>query len=183
MRAEVDRRSSLQDWLAHFGGVVGIAFVDIVDSTFVLNSHGTMNYSLVLRAYRSRAVLLATDFNGRLVDSVGDGLCAAFGSATNAYQFASGLFEDPGDPQISVRAGVHFGTVQVLGDGLVGRDMHLAARVIEHAKPRPELWVSDKAKAALEAESLRFASGISWMTSEEIELKGIPNRHRLWRAA
>jgi class 3 adenylate cyclase len=141
-----------------------------------------MNYSLILRAHRSRATLLAARLDGRLMDPLADELVAAFLSATNAYQFACELFDDPGDPQISVRAGVHFGTVQADEGSLTGRHVHLAARVMEHGHEH-ELWVSDSAKAALEAESLRLASGIAWITSEECQLKGIPNTHRLWRAA
>jgi class 3 adenylate cyclase len=178
----VNGTTSLGDWLEHSAGAIGIVFSDIVGSTLLLHRQKTMNYSLILRAHRSRAALLAARFDGRLVDPVGDGLVAAFRGATNAYQFASGLFHDPGDPHISVRAGVHFGPAQTHDEGLIGRHVHLAARVMEHGRDH-ELWVSDAAKAALEQEWLGFASGITWITSEECELKGIPDRHRLWRAA
>lgn len=174
--------TSLSGWLEGSAGAIGIVFSDIVGSTVLLHRHKTMDYSLILRAHRSQAALLAARYDGRLVTSVGDELVAAFRSAINAYQFACRLFQDPGDPRISVRAGVHFGPVRAHEEGFVGRHVHLGARVMEYGRDH-ELWVSDAAKAALEAESSRFASGIAWITSEECQLKGIPDRHRLWRAA
>jgi class 3 adenylate cyclase len=172
----------LDEWLEHSPRAIGIVFSDIVGSTLLLHRVKTKNFALILGAYKSRAVDLAARFDGRLIDSVGDELFAAFRTATDAYQFASGLFLDPGHPELSVRAGVHFGSVQVLETRLVGRSVHLGARVMEHGHDH-EFWISDAAKTALENESTTFASHIAWLDNVECELKGFPDRQRLWRAA
>jgi len=97
-------------------------------------------------------------------------------------QFASALFLDPGHAELSIRAGVHFGTVQAHDGHLVGRNVHAGVRVMQRARGH-ELWVSDEAKAALQDESVAFSSTLTWVTSEECELQGIPGSRRLWRAA
>jgi class 3 adenylate cyclase len=173
---------SLEDWLDHSPRAVGIVFTDIVGSTILIHRLETTNFSLILRAYQARALELAARFGGRVVDKVGDELFAAFRTAADAYRFASALYQDAGHPQLSVRAGVHFGTVQADEGRLVGRNVHLGARIMEHGGDH-ELWLSDAAKRALESESEAFASAITWLASVDCQLKGIPDTHRLWRAA
>lgn len=175
-------KASLDEWLEQSGHQVGIVFTDIVGSTLLVQQEKTKNYGLILRAHNSRALSLAEQCDGRVVVNVGDQLLAAFRSATNAFRFAEALFHDPGDAQLRVRAGVHFGTVRAHETGLVGRDVHIAARVMAHGRDS-ELWVSDAAKQALERESLPLAAAINWIANEECELKGISDAQRLWRAA
>ena len=178
----MNQEVSLDVWLERSPRAVGIVFTDIVGSTLLIHRLKTTNFSLILREYQSRAMQLAAGFDGRLIDRTGDELFAAFRTATGAYQFASALFEDPGHPQLIVRAGVHFGTVQSDDARLVGRNVHLGARILEYGGDH-ELWVSDAAKLALEVESAAVASSITWLTSVEAQLKGIPDAQRLWRAA
>ena len=169
----------LSDWLARSEGVVGIAFTDLVGSTSLLFSRETLNFTKLLRSHRSRAATLAAELQGRLIDATADGLLAAFPTASGAFDFASGLLEDPGQESLQIRAGVHHGRVRAEGSGLIGRNVHLGARVMQHAGDG-ELWVSDAARAALEVESPRGDD--AWLESEECELKGVPTPQRLWRA-
>ena len=170
----MNQRTDLDEWLEHSPRIVG--------STLLIHRLKTKNFALILGAYETRAASLVSRLDGRLIDSVGDELFAAFRTATGAYQFASELFRDPGHPELSVRAGVHFGSVQVLDARLVGRSVHLGARVMMHGRDH-ELWISDAEKAAIEMESATFASTIAWLGSVECELKGFPDTQRLWRAA
>jgi adenylate cyclase len=178
----MDHDTSLEDWLARSGHTVGIVFADIVGSTLLLHRLKTRNFALILGAYQTRASQLAAQYNGRLIDRIGDQLLAAFENATTAYEFGSALFDDPGHPKLTVRVGVHIGKVRAHDGHLVGRHIHFGARVVEHGRGN-ELWVSDAAKIALERESSGLASRISWITVEECELPGIPGPCRLWRAA
>jgi hypothetical protein len=45
------------------------------------------------------------------------------------------------------------------------------------------LWVSDAARSAIEARQKEASTEIVWIASDEVELKGVPGLHRLWRAA
>ena len=160
-----DESSGLEDWLARSSGVVGIVFTDIVESTILLHRLRTQTFSIILGAYQSRAVQAADICEGRVIDRVGDELLAIFGNAANAYRFAAALIRDSGHPQLDLRAGVHYGKVQAHDGRVVGRSVHVAARVMDHGHGH-ELWVSDDAKAALEGESAELASTINWITKE-----------------
>lgn len=171
----------LEDWLALRGNRVGLVFSDIVDSTLLLFQAETLNFRGLIRSHRSRANGLIKQFDGRLVEFSGDGTFSAFPRAIDAFSFASELLRDPGHAKIRLRAGVHFGRVHAEGNGLIGRDVHLGARVAEHAGD-DQLWVSDTAKLMLESESPTRAAEIDWLAHEDCDLKGVPESKRLWRA-
>lgn len=177
----MDEVRSLGDWLANHDGVAAIVFTDVVGSTRLLFTKETLDYRSMLRSHRTRARQLIAEQQGRLVSDSGDELLAVFPSATTAYSYANVLVSDPGHAGLRVRAGIHLGPVRAEGRDLVGRHVHLAARVMQHARG-PELWVHDAAKVRLEAESPGLASSIWWVANEECELKGIPDVQRLWRA-
>lgn len=173
---------SLSEWLARCNGVLGLVFTDVVGSTLLLFTRKTQAYTRLLRGYRAHAREVIESLEGRLVDEPGDELFAAFPSATSAYRFAWELFHNTGVPDLQIRAGVHYGAVSEERNVLVGRDVHLGARVMQQAEGS-ELWVSAAAKAALETESPTSAAQISWIATVEPEIEGIPHRQRLWRAA
>jgi class 3 adenylate cyclase len=173
---------SLSEWLARCNGMLGLVFTDVVGSTPLLFARKTVAYTRLLRGYRAHARELIESLEGRLIDEPGDELFAAFPSAASAYRFAWEFFHDTGVPDLQIRAGVHYGAVSEERNVLVGRDVHLGARVMQQAEGA-ELWLSDAAKAALEAESPSSAAQISWIATVELELKGIPHRQRLWRVA
>jgi class 3 adenylate cyclase len=171
----------LVDWLAQCGEAVALVFTDLVESTSLLYSQKTIDYTRMLRSHRQRAAALIRQQRGRLIDGTGDKHFAVFRTASQAYGFARDLFLAPGHPSLKIRAGVHYGAVRADASALVGRNVHLGARVMEHAAGS-ELWLSDAARRALESESPEIASAISWLHGEECALKGIPERQRLWRA-
>jgi len=172
----------LADWLAGSDGSAALVFSDIVGSTNLLYSARTLDYMGMLRAHRRRADALIRAHDGRLIGETGDELLSVFLQAAQAYAFAGDLFDDPGHGQLRIRVGVHFGTVRAEGERLAGRNVHLGARVMQHAVDR-ELWLSDAAKVALEGESPALAARIAWLARDDCDLKGIPGRQRLWRAA
>jgi class 3 adenylate cyclase len=68
---------------------------------------------------------------------------------------------------LGIRAGVHTGEVELRGVDIGGIGVHVAARVLEHAKPG-ELFVS----AAVPL--LVAGSGTEFEDRGEYELKGVP---------
>ena len=170
----------LSHWLSQCGGKAGLVFTDVVDSTLLLFERETVDYRQLLRAHASRAADLVGELEGRLVDEKGDELLAVFPSAANAYTFARELFTDTGHPKLGIRAGVHFGAVRAENKILVGRSVHFGARVMQRGE-KCEIWVSDAARSALERESPDLAAGIDWLDHDDCDLKGVPEKQRLWR--
>ena len=110
-------------------------FTDIEGSTALLGRVGQGVYAQVLADHHSiiRSGIAAHD--GREVDTQGDAFFAVFSSPTACVagvlemQQALEAHAWPGGEQVRVRMGVHTGEASVTATGLVGLDVHQAARV------------------------------------------------------
>lgn len=172
----------LEDWLNRQADEVGLAFCDVVRSTSLLFEEQTVRYADFIRMYRDRALARARVYEGRVVDETGDQILSVFPDAAAAFRYGRDLFADTGHPDLKIRVGVHVGSVRAEGERLIGRNVHYCARVMQHAADA-EFWISDAARRALESGAKRLTPEIAWIANAEIELKGIPGLHELWRAA
>jgi predicted ATPase/class 3 adenylate cyclase len=110
-------------------------FTDIEGSTALLGRLGDALYAQVLAGHHSliRAGLAA--HGGREVDTQGDAFFAVFSSpraclaAVLEMQHALAAHAWPGGERVRVRMGVHAGEAAQTAEGLVGLDVHRAARV------------------------------------------------------
>jgi class 3 adenylate cyclase len=110
-------------------------FTDIEGSTALLGRLGDGRYAQVLAGHHSliRSGLAAHD--GREVDTQGDAFFAVFSSsracvaAALEMQQALAAQAWPGGEQVRVRMGIHAGEATKASTGLVGLDVHRAARV------------------------------------------------------
>jgi predicted ATPase/class 3 adenylate cyclase/DNA-binding SARP family transcriptional activator len=133
-------------------------FTDIEGSTELLRRLGEAAYAQVLADHHRliRAGLAAHD--GREVGTQGDGFFALFSSpracvaAVIEMQRSMEAYSWPGAERVRVRMGVHTGEAAETGDGLVGLDVHRAARVAQMAHGG-QILVSETA-AALVRDSL-----------------------------
>jgi class 3 adenylate cyclase/tetratricopeptide (TPR) repeat protein len=116
-------------------GTFTFLFTDIEGSTPLLGRVGQDLYAQVLADHHSviRSGLAA--HGGREVDTQGDAFFAGFSSpaacvaAVIQMQQALAAREWPGGERVRVRMGVHTGEASVTAAGLVGLDVHRAARV------------------------------------------------------
>jgi len=76
--------------------------------------------------------------------------------------------------ELQIRAGVHVGEIETVGDDVTGVSVNVAARVAAMAGPS-EILVSSTVK------DLTPGSGLSFEDAGEHELKGVPDRWRLYR--
>jgi class 3 adenylate cyclase len=74
---------------------------------------------------------------------------------------------------VEVRAGIHTGEIDVVGDDVAGIGVHIAARVMSSAQPG-EVWVSRTVA------DLVTGSGFVFDDRGEHELKGVPGRWNLF---
>jgi class 3 adenylate cyclase len=75
---------------------------------------------------------------------------------------------------LEIRAGVHTGEVEHAGSDIQGLAVHIGARVAALAGPS-KVFVSSTVK------DLTAGSGLVFENAGEHELKGVPDRWRLWR--
>jgi adenylate cyclase len=116
-----------------------IVFTDIVGFTELTNTHGD-DVALALLERQEVLVRDALPPTSRVVKELGDGLLLWFDDACDALTTCLALqrrFEsESADPlPLWVRIGMHWGTPRRRGDDIVGRDVNLAARIVDLAAP------------------------------------------------
>jgi class 3 adenylate cyclase len=113
-------------------------------------------------------------FRGREVKSLGDGMMATFDGPTRAIRCGVAVTDAVRPLGLAVRVGLHTGEVEVIDDDDVGGiAVHIAARVGALAGPG-EVLVSGTVR------DLVAGSGINVTERGEQELKGVPDRWRLF---
>ncbi|MFY9927548.1 MAG: adenylate/guanylate cyclase domain-containing protein [Streptosporangiaceae bacterium] len=110
-------------------------FADVEGSTALLRRLGEGLYTQVLAGYRGLIRAALDTYGGQEVDTPGDGFFAVFSSpsacvaAVLDMQQAFAGFDWPAGEQLRVRMGAHTGEASRTASGLVGLDVHRAARV------------------------------------------------------
>jgi len=110
-------------------------FTDIEGSTVLLRRLREGRYAQVLADYRSLIRSGLAAHGGREVDTSGDGLFAVFPSPSACLaaaidtQAALETHAWPGGEHVRVRMGIHTGEASQTATGLIGLDVHRAARV------------------------------------------------------
>ena len=107
--------------------------------------------------------------------NAGDGFFASFDGPARAVRCARAITEAVKPLGIDVRAGVHTGEIQMIGDKIGGIAVNIGARVGSNAAPS-EVLVSQTVK------DLNAGSGLVFEDAGEHDLKGIPERWRLYKA-
>jgi class 3 adenylate cyclase len=112
-------------------------------------------------------------FRGREVKRTGDGFLASFDGPARAIRCACSIREEMRELGVAIRAGIHTGECELLGDDLAGLAVHVAARVGATAGPN-EVLVSGTVR------DLVMGSGIEFVDRGHQELKGVPGDWRLF---
>jgi len=153
-----------------------IVFTDIVDSTRTASELGDRHWREVLERHHQSAASAIGRFGGHEVKSMGDGFLATFDGPARAIRCARAILDSSQALGIRVRAGVHTGECEVMGDDVGGIAVHIAARVSALAGPS-EVLVSRTVK------DLVAGSGLEFDDRGEHTLKGVPDVWHLYAAA
>ena len=150
-----------------------ILFTDIVGSTERATELGDERWSELLASHHAAVRTELERFDGRELDTAGDGFLASFEAPGQAVRSAAAIVDAVRDLGLSVRAGVHTGECERIGDKLGGLAVHIGARVCAEAGPS-EVLVSSTVRDLLAGSGLAFADrGLR-------ALKGIPGDWRLY---
>ncbi|MBA4180532.1 MAG: hypothetical protein C0506_08090 [Anaerolinea sp.] len=159
-----------------------VLFTDIVGFTEFTALRGDLE-ALALLSRQEEIVRASLPGSARVVKELGDGLLLWFPDACAALDFALEL-QDRYDQEnatdvmpIWVRMGMHWGTQTRRRDDIVGHDVNVASRIVNHAGPG-EILLSDATLAAI------GTSAGSYQFDElgPVVMKGIPAPVRLYRA-
>ncbi|MGZ4131866.1 MAG: adenylate/guanylate cyclase domain-containing protein [Actinomycetota bacterium] len=154
--------------------LTSILFTDIVGSTERVAELGDRAWREILARHDDTVREQLERFDGMEVDTAGDGFLARFDGPARGVRCAQGIVESVRPLGIEVRAGVHTGEVELVGDRIEGIAVHTGARVAALAGAS-EVLVSSTVK------DLVAGSGLTFEDVGEHELKGVPDRWRLYR--
>jgi pimeloyl-ACP methyl ester carboxylesterase len=150
-----------------------VLFTDIAGSTERAAALGDRRWRDVLAGYYGTARRELARFRGREVDTAGDGLFAAFDGPARAVRCAEAISAGVRSLGIEVRAGLHTGECEMIGDKVGGIAVHIGARVASLARPG-EVLVSNTVKDLVAGSGLTFAErGVH-------ALKGVPGEWPLF---
>ena len=149
-----------------------VLFVDVVSSTERATRLGDQRWRELLDTYHNVAARLIDRYGGRRVSTSGDGFLATFEIPADAVLCAGAIAEAVRALDIDIRAGVHTGEIEIVGDDVAGIGVHIAARVMSTAAPG-EVLVSRTVC------DLVTGSGLAFEERGEHELKGVPGRWAL----
>ena len=150
-----------------------VLFTDIVGSTERAVELGDHQWRDLLEQHHSIVRSELYRFRGREVDTAGDGFFATFDGPARAIRCACAIQEAVAKIGLTIRAGLHTGECEVMGDKVSGIAVHIGARVMGKAGPG-EVLVSNTVK------DLVAGSGLSFNDRGLNALKGIPDEWRLF---
>ncbi|MEA2472225.1 MAG: hypothetical protein QOE06_140 [Thermoleophilaceae bacterium] len=153
-----------------------VLFTDIVDSTRTASELGDRAWRDVLGRYQRVVSAQLERFGGREVKSTGDGHLATFDGPARAIRCAREILDGSEPLGIRLRAGMHTGECEVMGDDIGGMAVHIAARVSSLAGSG-EVLVSRTVK------DLVVGSGIEFADRGAHTLKGVPDEWPVYAAA
>jgi pimeloyl-ACP methyl ester carboxylesterase len=152
-----------------------VLFLDVAASTERATQLGDAAWRDVLNAYYGIVRKELARFRGRETNNAGDGFLATFDGPARAVRCALAIAGAVKQLGIDVRAGVHTGECEVMGDNVGGIAVHTGARIMAQAAPGGVL-VSGTVK------DLVSGSGIGFADAGVHALKGIPGEWRLHAA-
>jgi class 3 adenylate cyclase len=150
-----------------------ILFTDIVGSTERAAGVGDRKWKQLLHGHYEFAGPALERHDGRLVRTTGDGLLARFDGPSRAIGCAVEMRDGARALDLEIRAGIHTGEIEVLGEDIAGIAVHIANRVQSLADPG-ELLASSTAKDLVAGSAFKFED------RGEYELKGVPGRWQLF---
>ena len=153
--------------------LVTVLFTDIVGATERVATLGDRGWRELLTRHHSIVRKQLERFRGREIDTAGDGFLATFDGPARAVRAACAMRDAVRPLGIQIRAGLHTGECEVIGEKLGGIAVHTGARVAALASP-DEVLVSSTVKDLVAGSGLRFQErGLH-------VLRGVPGEWRLF---
>lgn len=148
-----------------------LLFTDLVESTTTAERLGDVAWRELLSTHYSAIRAQLDRSGGREVATTGDGVLAAFDGPVSALRCAAAIRADAGRHGLRIRAAVHVGEVQVVGDNIQGIAVHEANRIMSASDP-DEILVSETVRA--------LSPGLAFEDRGTRQLKGISEPKRLY---
>ena len=150
-----------------------ILFTDIVESTARLREMGDASWGGLLAEHNQLMQYELDRYRGREVKKTGDGLIAIFDGPARAFECAVSMVRRSADVGLAIRAGLHTGEIEHVGDDIHGVAVHFAARIMALAEPG-EVLISSVTR------DLLAGSGHTFESRGKHVLKGIDGEREVF---
>ena len=150
-----------------------VLFTDIVGSTEQAAAIGDAAWRELLERHHAVVRRDLDRFRGRELDTAGDGFFATFDGPARGIRCALAIRDSLGELGLEIRAGLHTGECEVIGEKVGGIAVNIGARIAARAEAG-ELLVSSTVK------DLVAGSGIEFADRGAEELKGVPGSWQLY---
>jgi pimeloyl-ACP methyl ester carboxylesterase len=151
-----------------------VLFTDIVGSTARAAELGDSRWRNVLEDHYALVRTELARHRGVEIGTAGDGFLATFDGPARAVRCALSIASSSNRLDLEIRAGVHTGECDLIDGKIGGIGVAIGARIGALAGPS-EVVVSSTVK------DLTAGSGLVFEDAGEHELKGVPDRWRLYR--
>jgi class 3 adenylate cyclase len=153
-----------------------VLFTDIVGSTERQAALGDRGWKELVRGHHGIMRDALTRWRGVEIDTAGDGFYATFDGPARAIRCALEVSQRVRDLGVEIRAGIHTGECELIDRKMGGLAVTIGARVAR-LSAASEVLVTQTVK------DLVAGSGLAFQDKGERELKGVPDRWRLYRVA
>lgn len=150
-----------------------VLFTDIVGSTMRAAALGDQPWGDLLAEHDLIVRGCLARHRGREIKSVGDGFLALFDGPARAVRAARAIVAEVTALGLEVRAGLHTGEVELVGDDVAGLAVHIAARVMGEA-------AGGEVMASSTVHDLVAGSGLRFEDRGRRSLRGVPGEWWLW---
>ncbi len=150
-----------------------VMFTDIAESTELASKLGDRRWRDLLETHNTIVRKQLARYAGNEVKTIGDGFMVTFGAPGKAIRCARAISAEVRGLGVELKAGLHTGECEVIGDDLGGMTVHIASRVVENASPG-EVLVSRTLK------ELVAGSNIGFNERGTHALKGVPGEWELF---
>jgi class 3 adenylate cyclase len=151
-----------------------VLFTDVVGSTEHQASLGDRSWKELVERHHAVVRDALARWRGIENDTAGDGFYATFDGPARAIRCALDVSERVRELGLEIRAGLHTGECELIDGKVGGIAVATGSRIASLAGPS-EVLISQTVK------DLVAGSGLSFEDAGEHELKGIPDRWRLYR--
>jgi class 3 adenylate cyclase len=152
-----------------------VMFTDIAGSGAKAAELGDREWRRLVERHHAIIRGMLARHRGKEIDTAGDGFFASFDGPARAIRCAQAIVDAVQPLGLEVRAGVHTGEVETINEKLGGIAVVIGARIAGLANPSEVL-------ASQTVKDLVAGSGLSFEPRGEHELKGVPDRWRIYRA-
>jgi class 3 adenylate cyclase len=172
--AEIERFLSQPDVeVVHDRPLATVLFTDIVGSTEQLAARGDDAWRRLLDSLDQTMDRVVEAYRGRIVKRTGDGILSTFDGPARAVHSATAILEAAKAHDITLRAGLHTGEIEIRPSDVTGIAVHIANRIAALANAN-EILVSRTVV------DLTAGSGLNFEPRGEHQLKGVPGAWHLF---